>query len=318
MKRLIAIVISLGLLAAIYSLIDLDAFIAVVLHCRGGLLLVGLAMVAPITVFTAWRFLLLVPRWANVGLGEALKLVLAASTLNMVLPSKIGDLSKAYFMRNKGHMTGPAALSVVLFEKLCDVLSLLSWCLVGLLVLQSADAVVRGLGVAAACLWVIGLSLLVSRRLAGLFFGLARLIPWAKAREFIGRTEQSWSVMQRQLAASPAAGLRVALASLALWLMHLLQIWLFILALNAQVGLVVSFSLTALAIFAGLLPFSFAGVGARDAALIYLYAGYFSPAVGAALGLLCTMRYVMPALAGLPFIAAYMRAAPGGSPSAGA
>ena len=74
---------------------------------------------------------MLAPRSANVGLGEALKLVLAASTLNMVLPSKIGDLSKAYFMRNKGHMTGPAALGVVLFEKLCDVLSLRGIALIG-------------------------------------------------------------------------------------------------------------------------------------------------------------------------------------------
>lgn len=310
-KRLITIAVSIAILAAIYSLIDLGNFREVVAGCNMWLLVGGLALVIPITVVTAWRFLLLVPRQAGIGLVEALKLVLAASTLNLVLPSKMGDLSKAYFMRNKGQMEGPAALSVVLFEKLCDVLSLLTWCLVGLLVLQSGDIVIQGLGAAAACLWLVGVLLLVSKRFAALAFWLARLIPWEKFRGVVQKTEASWSDMQRQISRSTAASLKVGLTSLVLWLMHLFQIWVFILALNAQVPLVVSFSLSALAIFAGLLPLSFAGIGTRDAAIIYFYAAYFGPATGAALGLLCTMRYIMPALAGWPFFGGYMQAAPG-------
>ncbi len=311
LKRLITIGISIAILAAIYSLIDMGNFRSVVAGCNVWLLVGGLALVVPITIVTAWRFLMLVPRQAGIGLCEALKLVLAASTLNLVLPSKMGDLSKAYFMRNKGHMEGPAALSVVMFEKLCDVLSLLTWCLVGLLVLQSDDALIQGLGAAAGCLWLAGVLLLVSRRIAALAFWLAKLIPWGKLRGFVAKTEASWSDMQQQISRSPGASFKVGLTSLGLWLMHLFQIWIFILALNAQVPLVISFSLSALAIFAGLLPLSFAGIGTRDAALIYFYAAYFGPATGAALGILCTMRYIMPALAGWPFFGGYMQKTPG-------
>ncbi|MEJ2040882.1 MAG: hypothetical protein P8X55_18420, partial [Desulfosarcinaceae bacterium] len=65
-------------------------------------------------------------------------------------------------------------------------------------------------------------------------------------------------------------------------------------------------ALTPLAIFAGLLPLTYAGVGTRDAALIYFLRDYLSPGAGAALGILCTMRYIVPALAGLPFLNRYM------------
>ncbi|MCG8507710.1 MAG: hypothetical protein MI741_00645, partial [Rhodospirillales bacterium] len=61
-------------------------------------------------------------------------------------------------------------------------------------------------------------------------------------------------------------------------------------------------ALAPLAILAGLVPFTFAGIGTRDAALIFLFSPFMDAGTGAALGLLCTMRYVLPALGGLPFI----------------
>jgi hypothetical protein len=89
--------------------------------------------------------------------------------------------------------------------------------------------------------------------------------------------------------------------SLFIWLVHLLQIWIFIQALNVQnVGLVTSLGLTPLALLVGLLPLTIAGVGTRDAALIYFYQPHFGAATGAALGLLCTLRCVIWALGGLP------------------
>jgi hypothetical protein len=41
--------------------------------------------------------------------------------------------------------------------------------------------------------------------------------------------------------------------------------------------------------------------------LIVLYQPYFAAPVAAALGLLCTTRYLIPALAGLPFLHRYVR-----------
>ena len=95
--------------------------------------------------------------------------------------------------------------------------------------------------------------------------------------------------------------------SLFLWFLHLLQIWLFILALNGEVPFIHNLALTPQAILIGLMPFTLAGIGTRDATFVFIYSSYFSEATGAALGLLATMRYLIPALFGLPFLSHYMR-----------
>ena len=66
--------------------------------------------------------------------------------------------------------------------------------------------------------------------------------------------------------------------------------------LNAWVPFITNLALSSLAILAGLLP------------LVYLYQPYFSASVGAALGILCTSRYFIPALVGLPFLNQMMSA----------
>ncbi|MEE9195587.1 MAG: UPF0104 family protein, partial [Alphaproteobacteria bacterium] len=96
--------------------------------------------------------------------------------------------------------------------------------------------------------------------------------------------------------------------SVVIWFLHLLQIWIFILALGAWTPFLANLALAPLAILAGLLPLTLAGIGTRDAMLILFYAPYMAAPSGAALGILCTLRYVLPALAGLPFLGQYLGA----------
>ena len=112
--------------------------------------------------------------------------------------------------------------------------------------------------------------------------------------------------MHRYFWESPARLAKVAFTSIVIWLLHLLQIWMFILALRAWAPFLANLALSPLAILAGLLPLTFAGVGTRDAALVFFYAPYFDAPTAAALGLLCTARYVLPALGGLPFAGPYL------------
>jgi len=100
--------------------------------------------------------------------------------------------------------------------------------------------------------------------------------------------------------------LLVAVTSVGIWLLHLLQIWMFVLALHGQAPFLANLALAPLAILAGLMPLTMAGIGPRDAALIYFYKPYLSGAAGAALGVLCTLRYVLPAIAGATVVNQYL------------
>ncbi len=316
-KKIISLGVSLGLLALIYwklnqhgHLADLGGIFA---RCNVGWMIVSLGMVVPLTLFTSWRLQQLMPARGQLSFGEANRLILVASVLNLILPSKMGDIAKAYFMRDRGHLEGSLALSLVVFEKACDMLSLLLWCVFGLAwcavdptVHLAKDGLIWIMALSVVGMLICGVLLLASERFAAFFFSMASRCAPEKMREKVRKFSGSWAEMHRYFWGSPARLARVTLTSIFIWFLHLLQIWMFILALRAYAPFLANLALSPLAILAGLLPLTFAGVGTRDAALVLFYRDFFSSATAAALGLLCTARYVLPALGGLPFVGGYL------------
>ena len=309
MKRYISIAVSVAILLIIYSKIDFEGLLEVFQNCNGWWMIVSLGMVIPITMFTSWRLQQLMPHGTRLGFLEANRLILGASVLNMVLPSKMGDIAKAYFMRERGYLSGSLSLSLVIFEKACDMLSLLLWCVLGLFLYPQKDELFWAMTVAVTIGLIFGLLLLGSRSFTQIFFRLAFRISPKKLTKKFRNFEESWGEMQNYFWRDRGQLLIIAATSIFTWFLHLLQIWLFILALNAWAPFLANLALSPLAILAGLLPLTFAGVGTRDAALIFFYQPYFAAPTGAALGLLCTSRYFLPAVIGLPFLGQMMGAA---------
>jgi uncharacterized protein (TIRG00374 family) len=298
-KKSVTLAVSLLILCAIYYKIDVVKLGAAFRNADALLLIVSLGMVVPLTLLTAWRLQMIAPATANINFAEANRLILVASALNMVLPSKMGDIAKAYFMKSET-TRGALTLSLVIFEKTADMLSLLFWCALGLLLYPNKDKIFYGLAACVTIGLIFGIVLISSRRLADVVFSFAR--PFDRMRSL----ESGWKEMQETFWSDKRRVTRVACLSILIWFLHLLQIWLFILALRAFVPFVSGLGLAPLALLAGLLPFTFAGIGTRDAALIALYQPYFPAPVAAALGLLCTFRYLIPAIGGLPFLHRYL------------
>ena len=304
-KRLISIGISLVILAVLYSQIDSTGLIEIFKNCDRQWMIISLGMVIPITMITAWRLQQLMPLGRRLRFAEANRLILAASVLNMILPSKMGDIAKAYFMQQRGHLTGSLSLSLVVFEKTCDLLSLLLWCVLGLLVYPEKDTLFWTMTLGVSLGLILGLSLLGYRKLADYFFISLRKILPKKIGDKLKKLQISWGEMHEYFWRDKTQLLKISTTSIFIWFLHLLQIWFFILALNAWTPFWANLALSPLAILAGLLPLTFAGVGTRDAALVLFYQPYFDATTAAALGLLCTSRYFLPAVGGLPFLGQY-------------
>lgn len=301
LKRFVSIVISVAILLYIYTQIDLDNLWRVFQNCNRVMLTISLAMVIPITLVTSWRLQQLVPQ-RSIGFLEANRLILGASVLNMVLPSKMGDIAKSYFMAERSHISGSLALSISIFEKACDLLSLLLWCVFGLILYPGKDGLFWTMTVGVVAGFILGLLLLSSQQFANWFFTITVKFAPKSIGKKLQTMQGSWQEMHQYFWSDRQQLLLITSTSVFIWFLHLLQIWLFILALKAVVPFLISLALSPLSILAGLLPLTFAGIGTRDAAIIYFYQDYFSEATGAALGLLCTSRYFIPALIGLPFL----------------
>jgi hypothetical protein len=307
MKRILSLAVSLAILAVIYWRIDPARLVPVFANCDPVWLAISLGMVVPITLCTSWRLQQLMPQRGQLGFGESNKLILVASVLNLVLPSKMGDIAKAWFMKERGHLSGPLSLSLVVFEKACDMLSLLLWCAFGLFLFPKDNPLFWVMTAAVTGMLAFGMLLIGSARFARFFFDAAGRYAPGKIGAKLAKMGGAWEEMHGYFWGSKRKLALVTGTSVFVWFLHLLQIWMFILALRETCPFLVNLALSPLAILAGLLPLTFAGVGTRDAALILFYGpqGIAAP-VAAALGMLCTARYILPAIGGLPFVGGYL------------
>ena len=305
-KLLISIGVSLLILGVIYWKIDIinikDALVQVDVPVFIGALLI----LIPTTLLSALRFSMLLSGENKPTLGLATKLILAGSTMNVILPSKMGDMLKSVFMRDALSMRGSLAVSVVVFEKACDLLGLLIWCLLGLVVYAGDDELFILLAFAVGGGLGFGILMLSSLSFADWFLRLVSKIAPASFVDKFENLRKSWAEVYGFFWRSKSAVINIVGVTLFIWFLHLLQIWLLAAALQAPVPLLSSLGLSSLALLAGLAPLTLAGVGTRDAAAMYLFAPFMAAPAGAALGLMLTLRYILPGLAGLPFLSNYI------------
>jgi uncharacterized membrane protein YbhN (UPF0104 family) len=293
LKRALPIVVSVAVLALLWWRIDTRAIWGALKTADPWWTLAGIVALAPLCWATAVRF-----QWlshAEIKAGLANRLILAACTLNLFLPSKMGDLAKAWVLERRHGFDRKFAFSLVIFEKLFDLGSLLVWGVFALAWLHRTDALFLGAAVLlTGALLAVGF---VVTPLCGVIPVPARLRPFA----------QSWLDLVRWFWSDARRAFETLALSLAIWIGHLLQLWLFARALGS-VPLAGSMAASTLAILAGLLPFTMGGIGIRDLAIVYFYHQWLSLPQCAALGLLATLRYLLPAVAGLPFVSDYWRA----------
>lgn len=299
---ILSVALSVAILTVLYRSIDFRLVVRELRSVDKKWLIVSVGMIAPITVLRAIRFYLVAPRGTVRNVAEALRLTLVATAANVFLPAKSGDLVKSYFVA-KGRIPVGVSVAVVVYERLCDLAGLIAWCALGWVV---ARPVVSGVP---SALWpILGLfgaacGLLVSSE------KIARLGAAVVTRLLPGRLQRVQSLVDGWPGLFQSLGRRragVILLSLLLWLVHVIQIWMFTVALSIRIPFTVSASLSAVALMIGQLPFSFAGLGARDVALVVLMRGYVRPESAAALGLLISTRNLLPPLAALPIMRPYI------------
>jgi glycosyltransferase 2 family protein len=306
MKQFISFVISLLILGVIYWQIDISLIAEVLLQSNISWLVLGFGMVIPITLLTALRLTWMVPSKHEFSYLESLRLILAANTMNMMLPSKMGDVAKCLFLADDEGLGHAQALSLVIFEKISDFLALLLWCVFGLTFFLR-DYWFRGWFLFVVMIGIMFSFLMLTsvHFIQAVFKAVSKIIP-IQLENKLAQLETGWKEMVVYINMYKMRFIGIMLFCIFLWLLHLGQIWVFIMSLNVLVPFIDNLALTPLAILIGLLPLTFAGVGTRDAAFIFLYANYFTTATGAALGLFATMRYVIPALFGIPFLSNYI------------
>lgn len=298
--RLVPAAVALVLLAVIYVRVDAGRVLDTLRGVDPAWLGLGFALFVPQIAITALRWRWLVAGVAPMGRWEAGRQVLASGTLNVVTPSKLGDLAKAWFVARSAGLPLSRAVGFALAEKLLDL-----W---GLCAILLAANLVRGVP---ADPLVIPALLLAAGVFVAVIAGLAAPVPAGLLRRCprrVARLLETWDDTRRLALAGGRRRLAAAVVAIGLWLLHVAQIHAFFLAVASTPATLKVYALVPVAILAGLVPITQGGFGTRDAALIHLFAADAAPAVLAGVGLLTGTRYVIPALIGLPFLPMMLRA----------
>jgi uncharacterized protein (TIRG00374 family) len=306
MHRLIAFFVSTTLLVLLYQLIDFSTLTDAMRKADPTLLATGIVAVIPLTVGTAWRFSILTGQ-ARVGIIKSIELILIASTLNLFLPSKMGDIAKAAVLVDRDGMNGKLALSVCLFEKTLDLASLVLLGVIALFYVAGDSPLLGVLAALTSLLLLLLMAIILPVRLLPSAAILAGKILNGRIAGLLKRFSETWQSVVVWFWSDWRRAIGVLLLSIAIWAGHLMQFWLFALAIGAIIPILDNMAFATLGILAGLLPFTFAGVGTRDMALVHFYGAYLTPGEGALLGILATLRYLIPAVAGLPFVGQSIR-----------
>jgi uncharacterized membrane protein YbhN (UPF0104 family) len=303
-KKVLGLLISLGILAALYSQLDLAGVGKALIGANPLWLVIGLSVTIPVTLLLALRFAWIAPRGALSGYWESVRLLLVAQVLNLFLPAKLGDLAKSYFVIKGGNSSGGLAVSLVVFERVCDMFGLTTWCLLGSALRGSEMGAVSWTAAAViAGLWCVAGLLIASRGSAAFALDLlGRLLP-ARLGGKVHGLSLGWLELHDALGRQKGG---IVLFCIGLWFLMLSQIWLFTLAVRAPVPFWVCLPLASLAIFAGQVPYAFAGMGVRDVAFIVLFKAYIGAEAAAAIGVLTTVRALLPCLVAILVVRPYM------------
>lgn len=228
---------------------------------------VSLLLFVPQTVVSAVRWRWWIAPLCRISFRESAREILAASALNIVMPGKLGDISRAAMLPGLTTTLRTKAGGQAAVEKLFDLGALTALLLCGTWGASSFSFVM-----AIALLGAIGLveaSRVRHRR--------------EKRFDFVILGASAWL----------------------LWCLHLAQIYCFMRAVGVVLPWHEVFARVPIAIFVGLLPLSFCGIGTRDSALVWLFADLAPAPAMTVVGLLTALRYLVPGAVGIPAFLSY-------------
>ena len=301
LKRLAALLVSAVILYAIFSRIDLNAFGRQFTTMNWWWFGLSLLMFLPIYVIRPLLIRTLLEE--RIGFADSFGAVLAGSSLSMILPSKGGDLAKGYFVHRLTGIGLKTCFSAVILERVLDVTAIILLMMAGLFVLGDSGPYVSGV-------WAGGVLVLG----AATFYFLVHLTggddSWGihvfrRLPKISGFIDESRGFVRDLFRSSRIV--KISVLSLTLWAVHVFQFYCFFQALGFQGPAITILAYVPAAIFIGLLPVSVAGIGTRDLALIAFFTPLASAELAAGVAILSHLRYILPALVGIPFMRSYLK-----------
>jgi hypothetical protein len=290
-KLILSLVISGLFLFLIYRKIDFTALAETLRSADRKFFWIYISLFIPQIVVAAyrWRFILARINHYPVSFYRAFQMVVGSYSANLVIPAKMGEVVRVFWVDKSRSRYKP--IVVILYEKVMDILAVYVLAYAALFFLIR-EFPLYGL----LSSWASLFNIFVILAIAGL------LIVWFRQgfrpeSRFSGRIA-SFIVF---IAQNSKVLFHVAWVSVALWTIQLLQFYFMFRVFDIQLSIPMAFAGGGLGVLAGAMIISIGGVGPRDAAILWFYAGTVSKETLVSVGIISVFRIIVPALIGMPF-----------------
>ena len=288
------IILSATILIIIFFQLDLNKFQTIFGNLNFHWFGLGLFLFVPIYALLAYRLRILTDR--RVSLQSSVQIVLAGGALNTILPSKGGDLGKAFFIRNHLNWGLGESSALVVVERSMDLYALVILMIVGVLWMdgESIHITIFALITGFVVLFTILIFFVILRKnlIAPNFIQkMARLSVGITAFRNQVERYSDWNLLPVFVGFSVSS-----------WAIQLLQFYAFFMAVGYSGPPQTIVALIPVAVMFGLIPITLAGIGTRDIAIITLFSPWAPAEQMAGLALLSHLRYVVPGIAGVPAV----------------
>lgn len=305
-KTLASLAVTALIFFVILSNIDTAQLGSLFLNINLPIFILSMLLLVPAIFLNSYRWKLIIKQSCFITTKKALRLTLMGLTFSSVTPSRIGDLTKAHYLKKEGLLNLKKGVSSVFLEKALDFLTLCFLSLMGLYILGLTPITTP-----IAILLLVFITLAFLLYLAVFRGGsvLKRLLGFLMRRERIGNMIKDSYSLLNEVRANKTNLTKIILISITIWIIYLLQFYLFFLAFSYLPPIETILALVPIAILVGMIPITVAGMGTRESALIILFTNYIAaipvPLV-LGVGLLSSLRYWISALFGLPFAKDYV------------
>lgn len=244
-------------------------------------LILPILIIAPMMILNGLKWKVLIKSYdIDYPLLKSISARLVGFSIGIITPGRLGDLSRAYYLKEKTSLG--KALTTVVVDRIIDILILLCLAIMGIFAFMMSYTYYTTMYIFIGVFFVLFLILLFLISKKGFtclvlkpFF--KRLIPErykSKISEIFHEFYDGLEIMRRR---KPLILISAAVC-IAVWFIAIFQYYLLALALNIPLSYQFLIIVTPITLLLDSLPISFLGLGTRDAAMIFFFSFISLPA----------------------------------------
>ena len=262
-----------GIFLFVYILLNIDIgkTIQILSNANIPLIILALSLMILTVVMKALKWKMLIGIYdKGYPLGSATKAWLMGFSLSMVTPARIGDISRAYYIKHK--ISIGKGITTVIIDRVIDVTILFCMAIIGLVSFAAfftSDSNLFLIISVLFALFIFGVYASTKKKLVKMFLGpvFDRIVP-EKHKSSLNLTfHDFYSGLDSIKKQRKNVAIAVVLGAL-VWFVTILIYYLLALAIGLDLPYMFLLSVVPIVALLDMLPISFSGIGTRDAALI--------------------------------------------------